>query len=211
MDEWEKITYKLSTIFCAFSMNALDYKIDISGKQNLPEGKAIIASNHTSYLDPIVLGVGLGKINFVARDLNSEGKLLNGLLQQWLSWAGVIKINRDKPSKSDLVNILSTLKKGKKVVIFPEGTRSIDGSLKEFNGGVASIAELSDSPIVPAAIKGTYELWPKFGKIKCHGKIMVDLFSPLYLNKEIKDKYQRREDLTGRVKKEIEKGLSIQS
>lgn len=207
MDALENIAYAISRDLCIIGTKAMRYGLEVYGKENLPEGRAIIASNHASYLDPMVLAIGLGKMNFVARDLNPNAKFLNGLLQQWLSWAGVIKINRDKPSKSNLTNIISALKRGKKVVIFPEGTRSIDGKLGKFNEGVASIAELSGSPIVPATIKGTYKLWPKYGKPKYKGNIEIKIFNPLYLNKEIHDKYERRKDLTGRLSKELEKGL----
>ncbi len=207
MDGLERATYCLSRYFCIGAFKTLNYGWKVYGKENLPKGRAILAPNHVSYLDPIFLGVGLGKLNYVARDLNPGRKSLNELFQQWLGLIGVITINKEKPSRRDLAMILERLNKGNKVVIFPEGTRSLDGRLGNFNGGVALIAELSDSPIVPVAIKGTYEAWSKYGGIKYSKKVRINVCSPLYTNKEIKDKCARRDDLTSRLRNELEKSL----
>lgn len=207
MDGWERVTYSLSRGFCAAALKTLNYRWKVYGEENMPGGRAIIAANHLSYLDPIFLGVVLGKLNFVARDLNPDKKPLNELFQQWLRLIGVITIDKEKPSKKDLERILDKLEKDNKVMIFPEGTRSIDGNLGTFNSGVALIAELSDSPVVPVAIKGTYEAWPKYGGVKYSRKVRINVCGPLYSNKEMQDKCVRREDLTKRIRNELEKGI----
>jgi len=207
MDGWEKVTYSLSRGFCALAIKALNYKMIVHGKENIPEGRAIIAANHASYLDPISLGVGLGKLTFIAKDLNSKGRFIDGLFQQWLHLIGVIKLNGNKINKGALVHILDKLEKGNKVAIFPEGTRSLDGKLGYFNDGVSLIAELSDSPVVPVSLSGTYEIWPAHGKIKYSGEIRLNVCNRLYLNKQIADKSERRKDLTERIRSELESSL----
>ncbi len=207
MDGWERATYSLSRYLCIGAFKTLNYRWMVYGKENLPEGRAILSPNHVSYLDPIFLGVGLGKLNYVARDLNPDRKPLNELFQQWLGLIGVITINKEKPSKRDLKRVLNKLEKGNKVVIFPEGTRSLDGRLGEFNGGVALISELSGSPVIPVKIEGTYRLWPRNGKIKYSGTVKINICSPLHLNKAIQDKCSRRDDLTKRIRDELEKGI----
>lgn len=203
MDTIEGIAYDFSRVFCRLAAKALNYRLKVYGRENMPEGRAIIAANHTSYLDPIFLGIGLGRINFIARDLNPDKKPINELFQLWLGLIGVIKIDREKPSKTDLTKILCKLEKGNKVVIFPEGTRSIDCKLGNFNGGVALIAELSESPVVPVSIKGAYEIWPRYKGIKYSGNATVRVGKALYLNKDINNKLERRSDLTEKIRTQL--------
>ncbi len=207
MDNCEKLTYSLSRGFCALATKIMNYHLKVYGRDNLPKDKAIIAANHSSYLDPIFLGIGLGKLTFIAKDLNSKGRFIDGLFQQWLHLIGVIKLNGNKMNKGALVHILDKLEKGNKVAIFPEGTRSIDGKLGYFNDGVSLIAELSDSPVVPVSLSGTYKIWPRHGRIKYSGEVRLNVCNRLYLNKQIADKSERRRDLTERIRSELERGL----
>ncbi len=207
MDEWEKVAYNLSTGFCALAMKALDYRLIVHGKENIPKGRAIIAANHASYLDPISLAVGLGKLTFIARDLDQNHNFMGGMFQRWLKLAGVITIDGRKMQRDALVQVLDKLEKGNKVAIFPEGTRSIDGKLGYFNNGISLIAELSDSPVVPVSLSGTYEIWPRHGRIKYSGEVRLNVCNRLYLNKQIADKSERRKDLTERIRSELESSL----
>lgn len=207
MDGWERVTYGLSRGFCALAMKALDYRLIVHGKETIPRGRAIISSNHASYLDPIFLGVGLGKLTFIARDLDSNHSFMTGMLQRWLKLIGVITMDGRKMQRDALLQVLDKLEKGNKVAIFPEGTRSIDGKLGYFNDGISLIAELSDSPVVPISLSGTYEIWPRHGRIKYSGEVRLNACNTLYLNKNISDKSERRKDLTQRIRSELEGSL----
>ncbi|MFH1249094.1 MAG: lysophospholipid acyltransferase family protein [archaeon] len=204
----ENICYGLSTAGCFIFTKSLGYRLSIYGEENIPQGKAIIASNHSSYLDPIFLGIGLGKINFVAKNFNSERKIINWCFQKWLSFIGVTILDNSKQWKKGLVEILDNLKEGNKIGIFPEGTRSRNGKLQEFNDGVSLIAEMGNCPVIPTSIKGTYELWHKNVAIKYGGDVKIEISNPLQINYDIKDKYERRKDLTQRIRESIEKGLA---
>jgi 1-acyl-sn-glycerol-3-phosphate acyltransferase len=60
------------------------------------------------------------------------------------------------------------LKRNRVLLIFPEGTRTIDGRLQEFKKGAAILAFELGAPIVPAGIRGTFEAWPREGKLRFH-------------------------------------------
>lgn len=152
----------------AFFLFKVFFNIKIYGRENIPKtGQVIIAGNHLSYLDPILLGVAVNrKLNFIARDSLFKNvffaKFLKMINTFPLKKEGIIDLRAIKEA-------LSRLKSGGAVVIFPEGTRSIDGKLKEGLSGVGMIASKAGCPVVPAFIKGTDKAFPvgaKFIKFK---------------------------------------------
>lgn len=128
-----------------------------SGLENVPEtGGALIASNHLSYLDVFVLGIASPRpLNYVARA---------SLFRPPLSWlirsVGGFPIDREGSGTAGLKETLRRLRGGSVVLIFPEGTRSFDGALGPLKPGFAALAR-AGAPIVPAAIAGTFEAWPR--------------------------------------------------
>ncbi|MEC9094165.1 MAG: lysophospholipid acyltransferase family protein [Planctomycetota bacterium] len=121
------------------------------------DGAVLICSNHQSHLDPILVGNSSPRyVSFVARE--SLFKL------KWFGWIiaalGAFPINRES-GLSGVKKTLKRLKNGEMVLIFPEGTRTPDGEIKEFKPGFCAIARRAKVPIVPVAIEGAYDAWPK--------------------------------------------------
>ncbi len=199
--------HDLTATFCTAAAMCMNYKWAVHGKENLPRGRAILAANHSSYLDPIILGITLGRLSYISRNLNPNKSFTAELLQYWLRLVGVIKIERERMGRHNLSRILGRLKNNEKIVVFPEGTRSYDGKLQEFNDGASLLADLSESPVVPVMISGTYEIWPRGRQPKYSGHIRIGVCNKLYPNKEITDKYARRRDLTERIKNSMENRL----
>ncbi|MEA3560535.1 MAG: lysophospholipid acyltransferase family protein [Candidatus Omnitrophota bacterium] len=133
-------------------------KLKVVGRENLPSKDGyILASNHLSYLDPIVLGVGFRRqLHFMAKKslFNNRlfGKLLNSI--------NVFAVGEQNAGSSAVKEALKRLKAGKVVAIFPEGTRSKDGKLQEAKIGIGFLAIKSKTPVVPARIIGTGEALP---------------------------------------------------
>jgi 1-acyl-sn-glycerol-3-phosphate acyltransferase len=123
-------------------------------------GPVIVAPNHVSYLDPqLVLQSWPGCLHFFAGNHLFARPLLRWLLRHLCCHP----VTRGKELAA-IRAALALLREGNKVVLFPEGTRSGDGTLKPLRSGVAFLAEQSQSPIVPCYVGGSYEAWPRTRK-----------------------------------------------
>jgi len=163
---------------------------EIKGLENIPKGNFILASNHQSHLDWIVCGCLCvpRRFTYIGQIDRYSGLLAFGRNLLYFV-AGVIPVNRkDENSKKLAVKkAIEALKKGKILVIYPEGTRSRSGEIQKGKFGTAKIFLKTEIPILPVAIKGTFEIFPPekgFPKIK---KIVkVNIGKPLYFKEELK-------------------------
>jgi 1-acyl-sn-glycerol-3-phosphate acyltransferase len=138
------------------------YDFRIVGAENLRfSGSAIIAANHVSFLDPPFVGQVFDEpIHYFARKTLFDHPLAGKILRQWQA----IPIDRDKPDTSSLKATIRLLKSGKKVLMFPEGTRSPDGSLGAAEAGVGLFLAKTGAPVLPVRLYGTYEAYPRGAK-----------------------------------------------
>lgn len=164
---------------------SLVYRIEIEGKEHLPEqGKAIVSPNHFSLIDPIIIGAFLPrKVNFMAK----EELFSNRLFALILNKLGVFPVKRGGADIGAIRTALRILNNGDIFCIFPEGTRSKAGEILKAKPGSAMIAIRARSPIIPVAIVGDYKLFSKV-------KIIID--KPVYLSdyydkKVSTDEYRR--------------------
>lgn len=140
--------------FCHYVLTVIYdicFRGEVVGIENLPtEGPFIIASNHASHLDPPLVGCHVPRqIAFFARKTLWH----RGIATWWLDGVGAIPVDRDGTSDVGAIkNVLRTLQAGKVLTLFPEGTRSPDGSLQTPKSGVGMIACRSRVPVVPARI-----------------------------------------------------------
>lgn len=126
----------------------LIYPSKIIGKENIPADGAVIACNHYSFLDPAyLLNLSNKNLFFLAKEELFEKKLTGKFLASY----GGVPVNREKPSMKTLLFCVRILKEGKKLVIFPEGTRnkSKNGELQDIKGGSVVFAIKSKTPIIP--------------------------------------------------------------
>lgn len=148
------------------------FRLEARGIGNIPAFPFIIAPNHCSNMDGFVVGISIPLAVF--RNLYLQG--YQTYFQGWLPslfarLAHVIPIDPETFLSKALQLSSYVLKKNRALCIFPEGGRSIDGSLLEFKKGIGILAMEHNIPVVPALIEGTFEalprgtLWPKFVKI----------------------------------------------
>ncbi len=141
------------------------YRHRLYGKENIPKGAAIIAPNHVSHLDPAIVGAFWpGKVRFFARDT-----LFKGIMGWLLPKLQVYPIQREGADIKTMRQILRYLDEGEKVVLFPEGTRSPNGTLQKPQAGVAMLAQRAGVPIIPVYVAGTFEIMPPGTKPKWSG------------------------------------------
>jgi 1-acyl-sn-glycerol-3-phosphate acyltransferase len=151
------------------------------GQENIiEEGPAIMAANHQSYLDPPLVGITCrNELYYLARKTLFEKKLLGPIISR----VNALPVDL---SRGDLVafrTIMNLLKQGHRTVIFPEGTRSLTGQIQRARPGIGMIIARTLAPVVPMRIFGSFEAWPKGGKIRLH-PITVVVGKPMRFNKE---------------------------
>ena len=130
---------------------------NVPGKKD-PRG-VILAPNHASYLDPPALGVSLSRrVTFLAKDYLFKHGFVGWILRGIGAYPIKSDSGNDFRSIRDLVRIL---KQGACVAIFPEGTRSGDGALREPESGIGFLAMKSGAWVMPVYIQGSYEAMPR--------------------------------------------------
>lgn len=144
----------------------------VEGAENIPpKGGFILASNHTSYLDPLVLGSACRrKLNFMARD----NLFSNPIFSSILSAVGAFPVKRNSADLGALKEAMRRLKKGLPLTLFPEGSRQGGGVFsKDPQPGIGFLAAKLEIPVVPAFIKGTQAALPRGAKFIRRAKISV--------------------------------------
>ena len=120
-------------------------------------GGVLVAANHASYLDIPLLGCGMGRRAwYLGRNDLFPIPVLNGILQA-LGWIPVRLGRLDREAFGKAINLIRA---GHVVVIFPEGGRSHDGHLRPPKAGIGVIVSQTGCPVVPAYLKGTFDVLP---------------------------------------------------
>jgi 1-acyl-sn-glycerol-3-phosphate acyltransferase len=148
------------------------FRGDVAGMQNLPAaGGYIVAANHASHLDPPIVGLFLPKqVAFFARKTLWKP----GIAAWWLSAVGTIPVDRDGGTSLDAVKrVLQALAGGKVVIVFPEGTRSLNGELQPPRPGIGLLACKARLPVVPARVFGSFEAFGRGGRLRLGTPVSV--------------------------------------
>lgn len=141
------------------------FKMAYSHEVYLPEDAsfsegAIIAANHASFLDPPLVAVSWpDPIHFLARKSLFEVPFLRPIISGLNA--------HPLGGSSDLSSLklaCTLLSEGKKVLLFPEGTRSQDGNLRSFKQGIGMLVQRAECAIIPTYIHGSFQAWSKFQK-----------------------------------------------
>jgi 1-acyl-sn-glycerol-3-phosphate acyltransferase len=164
-------------------VSRLLWRARIEGVEHLPRsGPFIVVANHCSNLDPLMMGWATGNqigrvVHFMAK-IEMRGWPVIG----WLATqAGVYFVRRGERDRAAQRFSLETLAAGKPIAIFPEGTRSKDGRLKEGKPGTALIAMRSGAPIVPAGISGTHRIFPGRSRWPHPTRVLIRFDAPFSL------------------------------
>ena len=164
----------------AIAVFKIFFAMKIEGKENIPRrGGAILASNHLSYLDPIVLGIFVPRrVNFMAKE-----ELFENFFFRWMIVKlGAFPTKRNRIDRTTYRTVLKLLQKREVVVLFPEGTRNTDGTIGQLRPGTARIALKADVPIIPIIIWGTEKILPRGKKLIRLAKIRARAGKPLRKN-----------------------------
>ncbi len=185
---------------------ALDrFHLKVSGLDKLPKtGAYIISSNHQSYLDPLVLaGVLPSEVFFRALAVGTSDHFGKGMMRRLARSIKVMVLDPD----ANLVPAMRAgafgLRHGMALVLYPEGERSIDGIPKTFKKGAAILSIHLQVPIVPVAIDGFYEAWPRNHPFRGFTPLKMAFGDPIFPPPESEASESAYQKLTADVKARV--------
>jgi len=169
--------YKLNVLFfyCLFKIL---YRAKCYGVENIPEGAAIVAPNHVSFIDPPLVGAFYPReVHVLANQYLFKVPIVGWVIKR----LNVHSVSGTAQDASAIKAVSSVLLKGNQVIIFPEGARSRNGELLPLKRGVAMLSSLTNAAVVPAVIIGAYEIFPRGALLpKLWGKCALVFGKPLF-------------------------------
>lgn len=134
-------------------------KIRAFHRERMPlAGGALVLSNHQSNLDPPLIGLACQRrLNYLARTTLFSSRAFRLLVAA----LDAIPIDREGTGLGGLKETLKRIKRGECVLVFPEGTRTPDGEVHAIKPGFCAIARRGGVPLVPVALDGAYDAWPR--------------------------------------------------
>lgn len=170
-----KWIYWLGWLFFRSMARAM-FGFRVRGRENLvTEGPVLVASNHESFLDPPLVGIIQDvEMHFLARRTLFVG------LRGWLYRScNAVPVDQERPDMTSLKTIIKLLQEGEKVVVYPEGQRSWDGTLGEAQPGIGLIVAKTGAVVQPIRIRGAREALPRgSGRLRC-SRVSVTVGKPL--------------------------------
>lgn len=134
-------------------------------------GGLIVLSSHQSHLDPLLLGLACDRrLSSLARSSLYTFKPFGFIITA----LDAVPIDREASAVAAMKTVIKRLEDGAAVIIFPEGTRTATGRLGDLKSGFALIAKKARVPIVPVAIVGAWECWPKGRLLPRPGRIRLE-------------------------------------
>jgi 1-acyl-sn-glycerol-3-phosphate acyltransferase len=188
--------YALGYHLCRWIARAV-FALRVEGAAHLPRtGPVILAPNHVSYLDPIVVGVAVSRrVHFMAKR-----ELFRNSLAAWLlRGLQAYPVARERVDPSTLKHTLSLLAAGQVVLIFPEGTRGDGRTLGPVKTGIAAIAARSGAPVVPVFHWGAERILPRGGGALRRTPLHVRLGPPLWFSEGSPNSREALQGFAGRL------------
>jgi 1-acyl-sn-glycerol-3-phosphate acyltransferase len=158
-------------------LSFLFFPCRVHGRNNVPTtGSFLLASNHVSNLDPMILGITTGRrLSYMAKDSLFKGKLFGYVLPR----LGAFPIKRNTADIGALKECFHRIREGKPLLLFPEGTRHGSAQEKKALAGVGFLAQKGGVPVVPVFIDGSQKVLPPGSKFFRRSSIRVFYGKPL--------------------------------
>ncbi|MFH1067148.1 MAG: lysophospholipid acyltransferase family protein [bacterium] len=188
------LVYHIARTLC-FIFFRLFYDVRVEGEENVPDTGCLIVANHASFLDPPLVGAFITKepIHYLARKSLFRPPVMDKLLPLVNS----VPVDQDRPDMAGTKKIISLLRAGEKVLVFPEGTRTEDGKLQPGQPGIGLVIAKAQVPVLPVHVSGTYAAWPTEGKWKFFLPMRVSIGKPIVFttpHHPTREDYQRISD-----------------
>ncbi len=174
---WRQRLFYVVARFCCRMTGVVFLRYRARGMQHIPAtGGALVCSNHQSYFDPVAVGIAFRRrLNYLARSTLFRSRLFGWLIH----YLDAIPIERDGMGLAGLKETMRRLRRGEMVLIFPEGTRTADGELQRLKPGFLVVARRCKVPLLPVAVDGAYQAWPRHAKWPRLTRVAVAIGPPI--------------------------------
>jgi len=153
----------------------------IHPERMVESGPLLIAVNHSSFFDPPLAGICSRRgVYYLARKTLLKWPFFGPLFPAM----NVIPVERDGNDMSALREVIKKVKEGNAVLLFPEGTRSLDGALQPARAGIGLVIAKTGAPVLPMRIFGAYEAFPKNARRFQLSQITVVIGEPIHFSAE---------------------------
>ena len=153
----------------------------IHPERMVESGPLLIAVNHSSFFDPPLAGICSRRgVFYLARKTLLKWPFFGPLFPAM----NVIPVERDGNDMSALREVTKKVKDGNAVLLFPEGTRSVDGHLQPARAGIGLVIAKTGAPVLPMRIFGAYEAFPKNARRFQLSQITVVIGEPIHFTAE---------------------------
>lgn len=172
-------TWRFLQAICRI-VTSLAFDLKVYGVHRLPqEGGVLVVSNHQSYLDPVLLAVRTRRpLSYMAKS-----ELFRHRAFTWLIRAlGAFPVRQGAGDVRAIKEAIERVQEGHALVIFPEGSRSYDGTLLPIEPGVALVIRKAKVPVLPCVIDGANRAWPKDAKLPRSASVRILYGHPLDLS-----------------------------
>jgi len=162
MSPWLARRWYDVVFWTCFLLFGFFFSLRVRGRRNVPRrGPVLVLSNHQSFMDPVLNGLSVPRyLAYLARETLFKNKYFKALIES----LDAIPIDHKGLGKDGLQATLDALKRGKAVIVYPEGERTHDGAVAPFKAGISLLLKKVEAPIVPIGIAGAFEAWPRHRK-----------------------------------------------
>jgi 1-acyl-sn-glycerol-3-phosphate acyltransferase len=174
---FNRLFYRMQR-WVGLSLLKLLFRFRVHGKYSLGQGPLIVAANHESLLDPVVLQAALDRrVHF----LMTSDYYFKPVLNRYSRIMRCIPVMEGRFNREAIRSAVAVLAAGRPVAIFPQGEIRNEGDLSSPMRGMALLAAKSNAPVLPVRISGTGKAWPKGARFLRLASIEVRLGRPLTL------------------------------
>jgi 1-acyl-sn-glycerol-3-phosphate acyltransferase len=154
---WHELVYAPAHTACT-----LGFSLRLEGRRNMPlTGPVLLIANHQSFLDPPLVGLCARRpLVYVAR----KSLFRNRFFAFIIRGMNAVPIDQEGLGKEGIRITLDQLKHGRPILLFPEGSRTPDGTMQPLRPGIHLLIKRVQAPIVPVGIAGAYQAWPIWRK-----------------------------------------------
>lgn len=191
-------------------MRAAGVRVVVHGEENLPPGGAVCICNHVSWFDVFAMAATLPRATFVAKMELRSIPVFGSAAEA----AGIVFIDREnRKSAFDSYKLAAAaVQQGKRIIVFPEGTRGLDYRLRQFKKGPFVLAITAEAPLVPTVVHGAMEVmgkgsfWVRSGTVHIHYLPPVETKGHSY-----EERTQLMAETHGRMDALLEREYGVQS
>ena len=175
----DSLFYKVGRVPCRLYTTIMhDFKA--YGAELVPDsGGVLIVSNHQSYIDPVLLGTAIKNrpLSYLAKSELFENRYFGFMIRNM----NAFPVRQGAGDVGAVKETIRRLQEGHALNVFPEGSRTPDGELQPMQSGIGLIVRRAGVPVVPAAIVGSYEAFPRHAKFPRRRPVRLQFGPPMHL------------------------------